>query len=108
MDLSSIIKKVKGEHEHIDIQEAFNIYNLLRARYVSVQTVQIFKNFVHDVDWEIILDRFIKHFTKQINTLEKLGDEFRIVMPSRPPLDVQFASRINDITDEYIYKKNLT
>ena len=26
-------------------------------------------------------------------------------MPNRPPLDVKFATRINDITDDYIYKK---
>jgi len=105
LDLISIIKKVKGEQERLDIQEAFNIYNLLRARYVSTQTVQIFKNFVHDIDWEIILDKFLKHFNKQITVLEELGDRFRIIMPSRPPLDIQFATSINDITDEYIYKK---
>ena len=105
MDLISIIKKVKGEQERLDIQEAFNIYNLLRARYVSTQTVQIFKNFVHDIDWEIILDKFLKHFNKQITVLVELGDKFRIIMPSRPPLDIKFATSINDITDEYIYKK---
>ena len=105
MDLISIFKKVTGEQERLDIQEAFNIYNLLRARYVSAQTVQIFKNFVHDLDWEIILDKFIEHFDQRITILEKLGEKFRIIMPNRPPLDIKFATSINDITDEYIYKK---
>ena len=105
MDLLSIFKKAKDTEERLDIQEAFNIYNLLRARYVSTQTVQLFKNFVHDIDWEIILDRFMKHFDKQIAILEELGEKFRIIMPSRPPLDVKFATSINDITDDYIYKK---
>lgn len=105
LDLLAILKKFKGEQERLDIQEAFNIYNLLRARYVSAQTVQLFKNFVHDIDWEIILDKFMKHFDKQIAILEELGEEYRIMMPSRPPLDSKFATSINDITDEYIYKK---
>jgi len=105
LDLISIFKKVKGEQERLDIQESFNIYNLLRARYVSAQTVQLFKNFVHDIDWKIILDKFLKHFEKQITVLEELGAKFRIIMPSRPPLDIKFATSINDITDEYIYKK---
>ena len=105
MDLLSIFKKAKDTEERLDIQEAFNIYNLLRARYVSTQTVQLFKNFVHDIDWEIILDRFMKHFDKQIAILEELGEKFRIIMPNRPPLDVKFATSINDITDDYIYKK---
>ncbi len=105
MDLISILKKAKGKRDLIDIQEAYNIYNLLRARYVSTQTVQLFKNFVHDADWEIILEGFKKHFDKQIEILEELGERFRIIMPGRPPLDVKFATRINDVTDEYIYKK---
>ena len=105
LGIISIIKKVTKRDESLDIQEAFNIYSLLRARYVSTQTVQLFKNFVHDVDWEIILDGFQKHFEKQIDNLEKLGEDFRIIMPNRPPVDVKFATRVNDITDDYVYKK---
>ena len=105
MDLISIFKKVKSENERIDIQEAFNIYSLLRARYVSTQTVQLFKNFAHDVGWEIILDGFMKNFDRQIAILEELGETFRIAMPGRPPLDLKFTTSINDITDDYIYKK---
>ena len=105
MDIISLYKKVKGTKERIDIQEAFNIYNLLRARYVSTQTVQLFKNFVHDVDWEIILDGFKKHFDKQINVLEGLGKRYNIIMPGKPPVDIKFAISINDISDDYIYKK---
>ncbi|MEI6680512.1 MAG: DUF3231 family protein [Mariniphaga sp.] len=105
LDLISKINKVISRQEQLDIQESFNIYNLLRARYVSLQTVQLFTNFVHDVDWEVILDRFKKHFTKQIDILEKLGEKFRLILPGKPPLDIKFATRINDITDDYIYKK---
>ena len=105
MDIISLIKKVKKRKDTIDIQEAYNIYSLLRARYVSTQTVQLFRNFVHDVSWEVVLDKFQKNFENQIDNLEKLGEEFRIIMPNRPPVDVKFATRINDITDDYIYKK---
>lgn len=105
MELLKLIKKVNKREEFIDIQEAFNIYNLLRARYVSNTTVQLFKNFTHDPDWELLLDRLQKNFEKQIKTLEELGARFRIIMPNRSPLDIRFSTRINDITDDYIYKK---
>jgi len=105
LDIISKIKKITKREDSLDIQEAFNIYSLLRARYVSTQTIQLFKNFVHDVDWEIILEGFQVHFEKQIDNLEKLGKEFRIIMPNRPPVDVKFATRVNDITDDYVYKK---
>jgi len=104
LSIASLIKKVKSREEILDIQEAFNIYSLLRARYVSTQTVQLFKNFVHDVSWEVILDKFQKDFEKQAVVLEKLGEKFRIIMPNRPPLNIKFATRVNDITDDYIYK----
>ncbi|MBU3111122.1 DUF3231 family protein [Clostridium lacusfryxellense] len=105
MDIISLIKKVTKRDDVIDIQEAYNIYGLLRARYVSTQTVQLFKNFVHDVSWEVVLNEFQKNFENQINNLEKLGEKFRIIMPNRPPVDVKFATRLNDVTDDYIYKK---
>ena len=105
LSLGSLIKKVKKREDVIDIQEAYNIYSLLRARYVSTQTVQLFKNFVHDVGWEIVLDKFQADFENQINNLEKLGEKFRIIMPNRPPVDVKFATRLNNVTDDYIYKK---
>ena len=104
MGIISLIKKVKKRDEKIDVQEAFNIYNLLNTRYVSIQTVQLFKNFVHDIGWDIILDKFQKDFEKQIIILAELGRKFRIVMPNRPPVDTKFATRINHITDDYIYK----
>jgi len=104
LGIVSIIKKVKNRDESLDIQEAFNVYNLLKTRYVSIQTVQLFKNFVHDVGWEIILDKFQKDFEKQIVILDELGRKFRIVLPNRPPVGIKFATRINDITDDYIYK----
>ena len=105
MDLQTLINKFTKRDESLDIQEAFNIYSLLRARYVSAQTVQLFKNFAHDTDWEIILSGFQKNFQEQISILEKLGKEYRIVMPNRPPKDVKFATHLNNITDDYIYKK---
>ena len=105
MDIGSLVKKITKREGSIDIQESFNIYNLLRARYVSTQTVQLFKNFVHDVDYEVILSSFQKHFEKQIKILEELGEKHRIIMPNKPPKDVKFATNINDMTDDYIYRK---
>ncbi|MDW7683832.1 MAG: DUF3231 family protein [Bacillota bacterium] len=101
----SIFKRARGGKEQIDIQEAFNIFNLLRARYVSSHTVQLFKNFVHDREWDILLDRFLNHFGNQIAALEKEAKKFSIIVPIKPPLDIKIATSLNEITDEYIYKK---
>lgn len=103
----SIFKRPRGGKEQIDIQEAFNIWNLLRARYLSARTVQLFNNFVHDRDLSIILNTLLNHFQEQITILENHGKKFQINLPKRPPLDIKFATSLNEITDEYIYLKIL-
>ncbi|MBS4022991.1 MAG: DUF3231 family protein [Dethiobacter sp.] len=105
MTPTSIFKRARGGREQIDIQEAYNIWNLLKARYLSAQTVQLFSNFVHDRDLSIVLNTLLTHFKQQIDILEKEGRKFKITLPTRPPLDIKFSTSINDITDEYIYHK---
>ena len=105
MGIISLVKKVKKREESLDIQEAFNIYSLLRARYVSHQTVQLFNNFVHDTGLGTLLNKFQKNYEKQIAYLEELGKKFRIILPNRPPFSIKFETRLNDMTDDYIYKK---
>jgi hypothetical protein len=89
----SIFKRPRGGKEQIDIQEAFNIWNLLKARYLSAQTVQLFNNFVHDRDLSIVLNTLLDHFKEQITILENYGKKFHITLPKRPPLDIKFAKQ---------------
>ena len=105
MPTISVFKRARGGKEQIDIQEAFNIWNLLRARYLSAQTIQLFNNFVHDRELSILLNTFLGHFKEQISILETHGKKFKIALPKRPPLDIKFATSLNEITDEYIYLK---
>ncbi len=105
MPTLSIFKRARGGREQIDIQEAFIIWNLLRARYLSAQTIQLFNNFTHDRDLSMLLNVILGHYKQQIDVLEKEGQRFRIVLPPQPPLDIKLATSLNEITDEYIYRK---
>lgn len=74
----------KGQKEQLDIQEVFNIWNVLRARYYSMETCKFFMNFVHDREFDIVLNTLLKHYEKQANLLEKEGERFKIEVPKRP------------------------
>ena len=100
----SIFKKSSGKAQ-IDIQEAFNIFSLLRARYISVQTIQVFRNMIHDRDFDLILQSLLDNFNSQVAALEQQGKRYSLNMPDKPPLDTQIATSPNEITDLYIYKK---
>lgn len=49
----------KGQLEQLDVQEVFNIWNLIRARYYSTELVKFYTNFVHDREFSIVLS-FVK------------------------------------------------
>jgi hypothetical protein len=67
----------KGQQEKLDIQEVFNIWNLLRARYYSMETLKFFVNFVHDRDFVVIINSLLKHYQNQAAILEKEGEKFK-------------------------------
>ncbi len=49
MDIS-FFKKSTSKTEQINMQTSHNLWNLLRARYNSIEAGQMLKNFVHDKD----------------------------------------------------------
>ncbi len=94
----------KGQQEQLDVQEVFNIWNLLRARYYSMELVKFFTNFVHDREFSLVLSTLLKHYTKQASILEKEGKKFKIKVPERPPYDLNISVRIEAITDKFIFR----
>ncbi len=103
----SLFKRARGGTEQIDIQEAYNIWNWLRIRYNSLETIQFYQNFVHDRDFSLLLDRFLKDVKKNMSTMEQEGAKFKIPVPQRPPLELKFEASINQVTDKFIYRKIL-
>lgn len=104
MDIS-ILKKSTANMEQIGVQTAFNLWNLLRARYNSIEAVQMLRNFVHDRDFGIVLEMLLKDFQTQTEQLEKEGKKFKIKVPSRPARDIKTSTRIDEVTDKFIYKR---
>lgn len=104
MDIS-IFKKSTTNMEQLDVETAFNLWNLMRARYESVEAIQMLMNFVHDRDFDILLGTLLKHFQTQSEQLEKEGKKFRLKVPTRPPIDIKTSTHVDEITDKFIYKR---
>lgn len=104
MDIS-MFKKSTANVEQIDVQTVFNLWNLLKARYDSIETAQMLRNFVHDRDLGLILEMFLKDFQTQTEQLEKEAKKFKIKVPSRPPNDTKTSTRIDEFSDKFIYKR---
>ncbi len=104
MDIS-IFKKSTGGQELLDVSTTYNLWNLLRARYDSIESTQMLKNFIHDRDLDYILGTLLKDFHTQSELLEKEAKKFKVKVPTRPAIDIRTSTRIDEITDKFIYKR---
>lgn len=100
----SIFKKSSGE-EVIDIISAFNLWNSLRARYGSVETLQMYRNFIHDRDFDLMLSRFLNTFIKESKILEDESARYMVTLPKRPAVDIRIDKKLDELTDRYIYRR---
>ncbi|WP_408956101.1 hypothetical protein [Natroniella sp. ANB-PHB2] len=51
-----LFKKSITNQPELSTAEAYNLWDSLRVRYTSRETNQLYKNFVHDRDLELLLD----------------------------------------------------
>jgi len=101
----SIFKMAKQKRELIDIEEAFNLWNLLGVRYRNIYTIRLFCNFVHDLDLFNFMETIKDDFEKQVKILEKETERFEIKVPRRPPESVKISDRVEEFSDQYIYRE---
>lgn len=104
MDIS-IFKKSTSDQEQLDVAGTHNLWELLRARYNSIEATQMLRNFVHDRDLDVLMGMFLKHFQTQSEQLEKDAKRLKIKVPSRPVVDIATSTRVDEITDKFIYKR---
>lgn len=88
----------KGAQGQLDMQEVFNIWNLVRARYFSTETIKFFINFVHDREFDLLLVSLLGHYTKQVGILEKEAETFKIKVPERPPFEFSTSVKLDMIS----------
>ncbi|GAB6137699.1 DUF3231 family protein [Halanaerobaculum tunisiense] len=97
-------KNITVEDEASTI-EAHNLWNSLRSRYISIETYKFYRNFVHDRDFDLLLDDHIENFQEQINILEKTAEKLKVKVPSKPPEQIKTSTHIDAITDKIIFKR---
>ncbi|MCM1566185.1 MAG: DUF3231 family protein [Dehalobacter sp.] len=102
--MGSLLKKISGE-EVIDIFAAFNLWNSLRARYGSIETLQLYRNFIHDRDFDLLLSHFLDTFIKESTVLEDEAARHAVTLPKRPAVDIRIDKKLDELTDRYIYRR---
>lgn len=100
-----LFKKSITAEDELSTIEAHSIWNALRSRYIVLETYNLYKNFVHDRDFDLLLTQHLKHFQAQIDTLENIAKKLKIKVPSKPPEQIKTSTHIDAITDKIIFKR---
>jgi len=99
----TIMKTVRQRQKTVDIREAFNLWDLLKSCYTGLELALMLKNYAHDADLIVILDRFINIARERAKNLENELKKYSVQAPDRNRIRVNL--RMPDsgsVTDEFI------
>ncbi|MEL7564047.1 MAG: DUF3231 family protein [Dehalobacterium sp.] len=100
---------VKNQKLEIDCQEAYNLWDALKSRYDAIQLIQIYQNFIHDVEFKLLTAQTIMELTKQQTTrLEKQMNTYQLLLLDRPPKTVMTPANTEAFEDKYIASRLLS
>lgn len=105
--LGNIGKDVRQKQQELTIFEVANLWHLLTSRYDAYETNSILTNFADAIDLKTILNKGHSTLQKQIVELEKLMENYGIVMPPKPPESTSNTNVVQAINDRYIYRQVL-
>jgi len=91
-------------NEKLDCIEAFHLWTHTYYRYGNLEETTKWKEFVHDLDFKMILDKGCKILTKQITLLEKELEYFGLPTPKRPPVVIKTNQDKTIFQDQSIFK----
>jgi len=99
-----LLKKVGSKNKVVDIEEVWNIWELLSSGYESLADIKLLKNFVHDKDLNWMLDRHLKGLEDELNMMEKEAIRYNIKTSHQPPVDFKTSAIVEEFSDRYIFR----
>lgn len=102
--LGNVGKNKKSTQSSISISEAHYLLITVISRYDAYHLTNILEPQVKDEELKRIVQKGLGLLEQQINTLEKLLNEFNIPMPDKPPENVNLSVPISTINDKTIFR----
>ncbi|PKM82075.1 MAG: hypothetical protein CVU89_06975 [Firmicutes bacterium HGW-Firmicutes-14] len=98
----SVRGTVEKKQKEVNVQEAYNIWDLLNSKYFAVEQIQISENFAHDPDLLLFVKDYKKDLMGQIDNIEKKMQEHSIKGVDRPRKGVNTSANTEIFTDQLI------
>lgn len=99
----------EGNQEILDAGEAFHLFDHLTSRYQTIEKTQLYHNFAHDTDFNLILLIGLQQtLEKQVNLFETESNSFGLPLIARPPKTVNTTEGKDIYNDETMYRDVFT
>ena len=97
-----LFSKPEDKAQIINIAEANNLWDLVKANYLAVELMQTWENFAHDADFKVVINSFVKSINNDIGVLEKELKKHGITGPDKNRKSVKSAMNLEVLYDEHI------
>ena len=89
----------------IDVRETFNLWDILRSKYLMIEDLETAGQVVHDKDLKMIIIVYLKELKNNSQKLENLLKKYGITGPDRGRISSNWVSNYEVIRDEEIALK---
>ncbi|TYO94476.1 hypothetical protein [Desulfallas thermosapovorans] len=73
---------VESEQSRIGAREAHVFWRLLSDTYVTIEQINVVKNFLHDKDFILYLNKLVADYEKEAKEIEGVLDKLSILGPT--------------------------
>ncbi len=94
--------KLEEKQQDVNVQEVFNLWDVLTADYVAIERIQIWQNYVDDIDLKYFINDFMEDLRSAVKSLEKKLESYGVRIGEKPPKAIHTARDAEIIRDEKI------
>lgn len=94
--------KAEKQQKLVNIEEAYNLWDVLKCMYGAIERIQIWENFSHDSELNLIFKKFLNDFKKDVHALEKELKKYAINGPETNRSKINTSVNSEIILDEYL------
>jgi hypothetical protein len=105
--ITSLGKSRTDKQKLLNSIEVGMIWDVLAARYDTIETTRVLLSFAKDKDLKFILQQGEKFLSREARIMEELTIEFGIASPMRPSANPLSIHDTEVVTDRYIFRQVL-
>ncbi|MGF7186293.1 hypothetical protein GGQ84_002389 [Desulfitispora alkaliphila] len=92
-------KKIEQMQQEISCREAYSYWSILADRYILIDTLNLVKNFSHDIEYVNIIKTHIKLIKAENQQMESLLEKFSITAPPPNTEDMNLTGNTEAMRD---------